>query len=179
MADACTIVRPSKLFYPASDQVPDEFLSNQSPTLCTMKLLPTEDSEESEESGPPPAPRYKVEKKDTVVLLPGLQWEKTDEQKKNLPLLLSRAHSRIKHIQESPIAVSCRREVLLCDKYLYPVIVAGLILWSDGLNPNSSSKDHRGSVWTLLATLILNWEKKNPGAYTYPIAVGPDVSLSG
>ena len=45
------------------------------------------------------------------------------------------------------------------------------------MNPNSSSKDNRGSVWTLLATLVLNWEKKNPGAYTYPLAVGPDVSL--
>jgi hypothetical protein len=170
MADACTIVRPARSFHPISEQVPTDYIEHISSALCTTTLLPSEDS------GPLSTPKYKVEKRDDHTLFPGLHWDRKDNKKKHLPELLNKPHSRIKHIQESPIAISCRKEVELSDKYLYPILIAGLILWSDGLNPNSSSKDHRGSVWTLLATLVLNWEKKNPGAYTYPLAVGPDVS---
>ena len=154
MANACTIERPASMFHPASHELSNEFLEHASPAIYTTVLLPSEDS------GPSSNPKFKVENKDGHILFPGLQWDKRDKEKKQLPELLNVSHSRIKHIQESPIAVSCRKEVELCDKYIYPVLVAWLILWSDGMNPNLSSKDNRGSVWTLLATLVLNWEKK-------------------
>jgi hypothetical protein len=108
-------------------------------------------------------------------LFPGLQ--RVDAVSDNLPDLLAQKHSRITSLQESVVARACRREVELGERYFYQVLVAGLILWSDGLNPNTSTKDNRGSVWILLATLVLNWGKQNPGAYTYPLAVGSAVSI--
>lgn len=180
MADACTITRPTSFFYPIQDAVPHGKLLHVSDRLYDTVPNNPEEQDLSKNT-------YKVTQNKHNRLLPGLQWEQesdlTEQQRDSggsqiaLPSLLQKRHERVYDIQDSVLARSIRREVELGNEYFYPILIAGLILWSDGLNPNTS-KENRGSVWLLLATLILNLGKENPGAYTYPLAVGAAAAVS-
>ena len=178
MADASTLRRPTRYFHPIQDAVPEEYLLRISDRLFTAELNENSkgESSDSENDQAPSLKTYNVKPNQFNQLLPGLSWdEKSKGDTGGWPDLLCVRHPRVHHIHEYVLAQANRREVELGDQYYYPVIVAALILWSDGLNPNTSTTNNRGSVWLLLGTLVLNWGKANPGSYTYPLAVGPAV----
>lgn len=164
MSVACELDRPKSMFHPIDNQVPHSRLLHVSDRLYTA--VPNQPEETTLEKQ-----TYTVTVSNHNKLLPGLQKESNEE----LPNLLATRHDRVSELHDCVLARSIRKEVELSGAYFYPTMVAGLLLWSDGLNPNTS-KDQRGSVWLLLATLVLNWGKDNPGACTYPLATGPAVS---
>jgi hypothetical protein len=67
----------------------------------------------------------------------------------------------------------CKVALEKCEKKgVYPVIPLFLTEWSDGYDPNGTSKANRASVWIKLVTLSAPHDKRNDVGYTYPIALG-------
>jgi len=55
-----------------------------------------------------------------------------------------------------------------------PDIVISIFVWSDAFEPNTSSKQNRGSVYLKTVSFVRpEFSTANPNAYTYCVAVGP------
>jgi hypothetical protein len=67
----------------------------------------------------------------------------------------------------------CVRGMEKCKDSSEDIIVPIFLTeWSDGYDPNGTSKANRHSVWVKVVTLSPPHEKRNDVVYTYPVAVG-------